>query len=317
MPSKNPKIKKWPCEDGRFKLGNLKSSVAVCTNASVNEIELDMEKIAIAGSCVTENIGVEKIVKNLIANPRIRFLINVGRKSKGHFVEDAFDNLYKNGLDKSNRIIGAKGNMPILKKLSKEEVEAFRKQIMPINLIGESDPKIINNKVMECLSANKASGGKGVVKANSKITKIKGEKMVIPNFQKANCIVLNGKNSGKGSIDQTKTKDKIEMDPKGYFRVELNKAKKEIILTHYNASNKLDHKITGKKAARIYSAILKKSLIGKFKQEKQHAKYIESELSKAEKAIKHNLNYIQDEPLKLEEKKEKIKAADADDDWFD
>ena len=107
-------LKNWPSIEGRYKKGNPQSPVVVCTNATVEGIELDMEKVALIGKCVTENIGIEKIIQNIVANPCIRFLILCGKVSKGHFVSQAFLSLKKNGIDKEKRIIGARGNTPFL-----------------------------------------------------------------------------------------------------------------------------------------------------------------------------------------------------------
>lgn len=112
-------LKNWPSIEGRYQKGNPHSPVAVCTNATVKGIELDMEKVALVGKCVTENIGIEKIIQNIVANPHIRFLILCGKVSKGHFVAQAFISLKKNGIDKDKRIIGAKGNTPFLKELTR------------------------------------------------------------------------------------------------------------------------------------------------------------------------------------------------------
>jgi len=68
-------LKNWPPVEGRYVLGNKKSSIAVCTNATVEGIKADMEKVAIIGKCVTENIGIEKIIQNIVSNPDIRYLV--------------------------------------------------------------------------------------------------------------------------------------------------------------------------------------------------------------------------------------------------
>lgn len=38
--------------------------------------------LAIAGRCETENIGIEKVILNLLANPRIRWLVICGEDAK-------------------------------------------------------------------------------------------------------------------------------------------------------------------------------------------------------------------------------------------
>ena len=71
-----PKPKnKWPVEKGSFFIGNEKATVAIDTLSNTKLpgqlIESLKDKIAIAGYCETENIGVEKVVKNIISNPNM------------------------------------------------------------------------------------------------------------------------------------------------------------------------------------------------------------------------------------------------------
>jgi dihydropteroate synthase len=53
--------------------------------------------------------------------------------------------------------------------------------------------------------------------------------------------------------------------------------------------------IKGKKAIDVYSTISKLKLVSLY----EHASYLGDELRKAELAIKHDLNYIQDMELRL------------------
>ena len=84
-------------------MGNKKSSVAVCTLTSTDLPEKIFnnakEKIAIIGFCETENIGIEKIVKNIITNSNIRYLILRGKDSdkgkKGHLSGQAIFSLHR------------------------------------------------------------------------------------------------------------------------------------------------------------------------------------------------------------------------------
>ena len=118
---------KWPSVEGRYRIGNPDSPVAICTMASLDMIDIfPMDRIAVVGKTVTENLGIEKIISNVVTNPNIRYIIFCGKISKGHFVEDAIECLIKNGIDSEKRIIGAKGAMPVLKNVSEEEIETFR-----------------------------------------------------------------------------------------------------------------------------------------------------------------------------------------------
>jgi len=69
----------WPPVRGDYVVGNPGAGVAVVTLAS----QLHIRGAAIVGPCKTENLGVEKIVANIISNVNIRFLLICGAESKG------------------------------------------------------------------------------------------------------------------------------------------------------------------------------------------------------------------------------------------
>ena len=74
----------WPPIIGEYFVSDDKTcSVAVSTLASVKLAE-EIAKIKPKGLCIvgkteTENIGIDKIIKNTITNPAIRFLIVAGK----------------------------------------------------------------------------------------------------------------------------------------------------------------------------------------------------------------------------------------------
>ena len=55
----------WPVISGDYIVGDPESPVAVTTLAS--HIEAELSGAAIAGPCKTENLGVEKVVANIIS----------------------------------------------------------------------------------------------------------------------------------------------------------------------------------------------------------------------------------------------------------
>lgn len=281
-------LENWPPIEGRYKVGNKISPVAVCTNATVKGIELDMIKIAICGKTVTENIGIEKIIQNIISNPYIRFLILCGRISKGHFVHQAIISLKKNGVDEKKRIIGAKGNTPFLKGIDGKQIERFRKQIEIIDLIGEENPKIIMKAVENCLRKNP-----GI---------FTGTPMKIEKIEEIT----------------TKASKKWIPDPKGFFVISVSPDKNKIIVEYFQ-NNKLTKKIVGDSAEGISKTIASLNLIGDFEQTLQHSMYLGRELQKAELALKNGLDYEQDSPLiiKKDTTKEDKKDEIDENDWFD
>ncbi|MEM4298107.1 MAG: hypothetical protein QW815_07055, partial [Nitrososphaerota archaeon] len=89
---------------------------------------------ALAGYLQTENIGIEKMVCNVVANPNIRYLIVCGVESMGHQPGQTLQALVDNGVDEKRRIIGAEAPTPYLYNIPLEGIERFRKQITLVNL---------------------------------------------------------------------------------------------------------------------------------------------------------------------------------------
>ena len=84
---------------------------------------------------------VDKVIKNVITNPTIKYLLLVGQEPKGHKSGETFVALSKNGVDEKMRVIGSTGKKPILRNVSVQEIDSFRKQVEIIDLIGCSDDK--------------------------------------------------------------------------------------------------------------------------------------------------------------------------------
>jgi len=93
-----------PAVAGEYFVVSADSPVAVTTLASADLAETLAKKkpdgLCIVGKTETENIGIDKIVKNVITNKNIRFLILSGSEVKGHFSGSTLLSLYENGLTK-------------------------------------------------------------------------------------------------------------------------------------------------------------------------------------------------------------------------
>lgn len=137
----------YPPEEGHYLRGNDYSPVAVAVilTYDYDKIPKDIEDLvrlgvesgaALSGTLQTENIGLEKVVCNIIANPNIRYLIVSGPESHGHLTAETLMCLVKNGIDEKKKIIGTEAPTPYLFNLPKEYVERFRKQITTaVNLL--------------------------------------------------------------------------------------------------------------------------------------------------------------------------------------
>lgn len=118
----------YPPEKGRYIRGNDFSPVIVVVILSREEekIPAEIEKLvrvgvesgaALSGTVQTENIGFEKIICNVIANPNIRYAVLTGPESEGHLTGEAFKALLNNGVDERKRIIGTDAPHPLLYNL--------------------------------------------------------------------------------------------------------------------------------------------------------------------------------------------------------
>ena len=151
----------YPPEDGRYLRGNDYSpaAVAIILTTDEDKIPQELETLvrvgietgaALSGTVQTENIGFEKIVCNIVANPNIRYLIIGGPESWGHSTGEALKALIHQGVDEKKRIIGTNAPHPFLFNLSMKMIERFRKQLSVIDLQFEGDPDLIRKAVWSC-----------------------------------------------------------------------------------------------------------------------------------------------------------------------
>lgn len=150
MVEKKEPAKGWPIINGDYIVGDPQSCVAGATLASHIEDILVDAGAAIAGPVKTENLGVEKMIANLISNPNIRFLILCGSEVQGHITGQSIEALHANGVapDK-RRIIGAKGAIPFIENMPNEAIERFQQQLELISIIDVEDAGEIQTKVKE------------------------------------------------------------------------------------------------------------------------------------------------------------------------
>lgn len=158
----------YPSEKGCYLRGNDYSPVAVVVllNApygalppEVQTIPKEIENLvrvaietgaALSGTLQTENIGIEKIVCNIVANPNIRYLIVCGNEVEGHNSGTAIKALIENGIDERRTIIGSQAKTPYLFNIPLEAISRFRDQLTLVDLIGERDPEVIMKGVWSC-----------------------------------------------------------------------------------------------------------------------------------------------------------------------
>ena len=112
---------------------------------------------------------------------------------------------------------------------------------------------------------------------------------------------INKKINKKITAKYNKIKD-WKMDPKGYFLIDVDR-KNNLLRVGYCTISKQENKmindmvaeITGNTALEILNTLIREKFISTL----QHAGDMGIELHKAELALKYNLEYIQDQNLKL------------------
>ena len=139
----------WPIVQGDFHIGDSKSAVAVVTMGShLDEKAICEAGAALCGSCKTENLGLEKIIANVISNPNIRFILTCGTEVKGHLSGQSFIALHANGVD-GGKIVGSKGAIPFIENLDSAAIGRFQEQVEVVDIMESEDVGAISAKVKE------------------------------------------------------------------------------------------------------------------------------------------------------------------------
>jgi tetrahydromethanopterin S-methyltransferase subunit A len=262
----------WPPAPGHFMLGNGQSAVAVCTLSSTALIDqLDTEYVAIIGRVYTANIGLEKMIRNVVSNPKLRYLVLCGKESPVFKVGEALLMLRDNGLDDAGKIIRATGANPELVNLPRETVATFLEQITLINCIGETNPRTLDGTTRELF-----------------------ERQTAP-YNTDSTTELHLAGDAPITIEAGRRRW-LDLDPHSYFIINLDRERGEIAVERYTTDKKLTHVIRGRAADMLYHTIIKEKLLTQF----DHAAYLGAELAKAETALYNNLQYEQDKKLRLQ-----------------
>ena len=133
-----------------YYLGNQNSTIAVCTLSSMNLLKNFanseiLNKISIVGRLLSENKGIDSIIKHVNKNPQINTIIVCGKEVWGHKSGHSLFELHKNGIDQKNRIINSTSPDPYL-TVSKSEIRYFQQNVNLVNLINETRFELILKK---------------------------------------------------------------------------------------------------------------------------------------------------------------------------
>jgi len=131
--------------------GDPNSSIAVCTLSSIDLLKKlasseILNHLSIAGRLLSENKGIDSIIEHVNKNQKITTIIVCGKEVWGHKAGHSLFQLYKNGVDKNNRIINSTSPDPYL-TVSKSQIQYFQNKITLVNLINETDFETILDKI--------------------------------------------------------------------------------------------------------------------------------------------------------------------------
>jgi tetrahydromethanopterin S-methyltransferase subunit A len=268
----------WPVTPGAYVVGNPTAPVAVCTLTS-NELMqsvVTLPGVAIAGRVYTPNLGIEKIILNVTANPAIRFLLLCGKESPVFHPAQALRLLLSEGVTAEKRIISAEGHVPVLNNLTHTRIETFRRQIELIDHTGETRMEVIEHSLQALLKRNPGA----FMKQSDEERKEDGEAMQ-PELAFT-------------PIRPGGQRQPLVYDTKGFFVITLNREAGEIILRHHLPDNTPAHEMRGRAGESMLLGLLREDLISQL----SHAGYLGGELAKAETALRLHLRYEQDQPLR-------------------
>lgn len=123
--------------------GNPNSSMSICTLSNIELLKKIsnsnlMSDISLVGRLLSENKGIDSIIRYVNSNNKLKIIIICGDDVFGHKPGSSLISLHKNGIDVNGRIINSSSPDPFL-TVSQNEVARFQKQVKIINLIGSSN----------------------------------------------------------------------------------------------------------------------------------------------------------------------------------
>jgi len=261
----------WPPVVGEYFVVDKDAPIAVSTLGAVQLAEeLGHRRpngLAIVGKTETENIGIDKVIKNIVTSPTIRYLVIAGSEPRGHLTGKTLLAVGENGVDENGRVIGSPGKRPILRNVTAAEIQAFREQVQMVDMIGCENPDEISARIEELSQNSPAPCGCSECGGQSSISV-----------------------SAAPPLVAAEPNGVVTMDKAGYFVIIPLADKGVIDVEHYAYDNSLLRTIEGASARAIY-----KTLVGNgWVTELSHAAYLGKELMKAELSLQHGFKFVQD-----------------------
>lgn len=256
----------WPPLPGFYTPLRYRAPVAVCTLTDEDLppliVAIAGEEIALVGTLHTENLGIERLVRNMNANPHLRALILCGTDSRsavGHLPGRSLLALAEGGIDGRRRIVGAPGARPYLKNIAPEAVRRFRESVRIYDRIGSTNVQAIVDLARQCGRENPGPAEPW------------DEESPVP-------------------VISARLPMRTIQDPAGYCVIYADRARSLLSLEHYRNDGVLDSVIEGRTAAEVYTPAIEESLISRL----DHAAYLGRELARAEETLRTGQPYRQD-----------------------
>lgn len=257
----------WPQLPGDYRVSRYSAPVAVCTlhsrgleDAVSDEVHAG---VSILGPLQTENLGIERVVANVVGNPHIRFLLLCGEDSGqavGHYPGQSLLSLSENGVDEKGRIQGARGQRPVIENIDLEIVDHFRDQVEVLDHRGLCNVAEIVERIDDAASRDPgpATGGPTV--------------------------------SLGVRILRAEPPPRSVLDPAGFVVITPDRRRGRLLAEHYRYPGVLTTVVEGDAAADVMATLLQEGLVTRL----DHAAYLGRELTRAEAALRDEAPYVQD-----------------------
>ncbi len=257
---------RWPRVTGAYVVVDPAAPIAVTTLGSIalaQSIALAAPPgLCIVGKVETENIGIEKIVRNVITNPAIRSLVCAGVETPRHLPGATLLALHKHGTDATQRVVGSPGVRPVLPNTTRAEIDRFRAQIEIVDMVGCTDVAKIAVVVEELAHSYRD---------------------VAPSQSRPLAAAAVPRVAASAPLP-----DRIKLDRAGYFVITVDG--RTIQLEHYDYREHLLHLTEGRDARTLYWTLISNGWVTKL----DHAAYLGKELARAEQCAVSGTEFEQD-----------------------
>jgi tetrahydromethanopterin S-methyltransferase subunit A len=268
----------WPVEPAEVLLLDPEGPLAVCTLGDPalgrSLAESAPPGLAVVGPLATENIGLEKLVRNFLARASLSHLLLVGPETGGssalgHFAGDCLVSLIRNGVDpRTMRVRGARGRRPFVKNLCPAEVEEFRRRVTLADERGALRVEHVARLARDLLAA---------------LPETRAERR-----EEAPASSVPG--SGLTRLVTATEPTFYRPDPRGYLLIFVDERVGLLLVEHYENDGRRSAVFAGKTPRALCATVISEGLVSSL----EHAAYLGRELQRAAQALEERRPYVQD-----------------------